>query len=30
MNLYSNGFAAGFVVMFLLPVIMAFKREKEN
>jgi hypothetical protein len=30
MNLYSNGFAAGFVVMFLLPIIMAFKKEKVN
>ena len=27
MNLYSNGFAAGFVAMFLLPMITIFKKD---
>ena len=27
-NLYNNGFASGFVAFFLVPVIMALKREK--
>jgi MFS family permease len=27
MNLYSNGFSAGFVAMFLLPLITTFKKE---
>lgn len=31
LNLYNNGFSAGFVVVFLLPVITAFtQRSKEN
>lgn len=29
-NLYNNGFAAGFVVMFLLPLIMAFRKEHRD
>ncbi|MDR0491763.1 MAG: DUF1576 domain-containing protein [Oscillospiraceae bacterium] len=29
MNLYSNGFAAGFVAMLLLPVITAFKKDAD-
>ncbi|HML46995.1 MAG TPA: DUF1576 domain-containing protein, partial [Clostridia bacterium] len=29
-NLYNNGFAAGFVVMFLLPLIMAFRKEAKD
>jgi len=28
MNLYANGFAAGFVAMFLLPVITALRKEE--
>jgi hypothetical protein len=28
LNLYANGFAAGFVAMFLLPLITAFGKEK--
>jgi hypothetical protein len=27
MNLYANGFAAGFVAMFLLPVITIFRKD---
>ena len=27
MNLYNNGFAAGFVALFLLPVIMIFRKD---
>ena len=30
LNLYNNGFAASFVVMFLLPIISAFRKEKED
>ncbi|MCL2637336.1 MAG: DUF1576 domain-containing protein [Oscillospiraceae bacterium] len=30
LNLYNNGFAAGFVAMFLLPLITTFKKEKEK
>ena len=30
LNLYNNGFAAGLVVMFLLPVIIALKRDKRK
>jgi hypothetical protein len=30
LNLYNNGFAAGFVAMFLLPLITTFKKEKES
>ncbi len=30
LNLYNNGFAAGFVVMFLLPLITVFRKEKED
>jgi len=30
LNLYNNGFASGFVIMILLPIIMAFQKEKEN
>jgi hypothetical protein len=30
LNLYNNGFAAGFVAMFLLPLITAFKKDKEG
>lgn len=30
LNLYNNGFAAGFVVLFLLPIMSAFRREKED
>lgn len=29
-NLYNNGFAAGFVVMFLLPLINAFRKGRED
>lgn len=28
LNLYNNGYAAGFVTMLLLPVIMAFQKDK--
>jgi hypothetical protein len=28
MNLYNNGFAAGFVAMFLLPLITMLRKEK--
>ena len=28
LNLYANGYAAGFVVIFLLPIIMAFGKDK--
>jgi hypothetical protein len=30
MNLYNNGFAAGFVAMFLLPLITALRKEKNT
>jgi hypothetical protein len=30
LNLYNNGFAAGFVAMFLLPLITTFKKDKEE
>lgn len=30
LNLYNNGFAAGFVALVLVPVILALKRGKEN
>jgi hypothetical protein len=30
MNLYNNGFAAGFVAMFLLPVITMLRKEKHT
>jgi len=30
LNLYNNGFAAGFVVMFLLPLIALFRKERED
>ena len=30
MNLYNNGFAAGFAAMFLLPLITAFRKGKTN
>ena len=30
MNLYNNGFAAGFVAMFMLPLITTFTRNKNN
>ncbi|MDL2294017.1 DUF1576 domain-containing protein [Ruminococcaceae bacterium OttesenSCG-928-D13] len=30
LNLYSNGFAAGFVALVLVPVILAFRRGKEE
>jgi len=30
MNLYANGFAAGFVAMLLLPIITALKKERVN
>jgi hypothetical protein len=30
MNLYNNGFAAGFVAMFLLPLITMFRKEKNT
>ena len=30
MNLYHNGFAAGFVAMILVPLITAFRKEQEN
>ena len=30
MNLYNNGFAAGFVAMFLLPLITTFKKDKSG
>lgn len=30
LNLYNNGFAAGFVALVLVPVILAFRRGKRN
>ena len=30
MNLYANGFAAGFVAMILLPIITALRKEREQ
>ena len=30
LNLYNNGFAAGFVAMFLLPLITTFRKEKKE
>jgi len=30
LNLYNNGFAAGLVAMFLLPLIIAFRKDKKN
>lgn len=30
LNLYNNGFAAGFVAMFLLPIITLFGKDKNN
>jgi hypothetical protein len=30
MNLYNNGFSGGFVAMFLLPIIEAFRNIKNK
>ncbi|MCL2099542.1 MAG: DUF1576 domain-containing protein, partial [Oscillospiraceae bacterium] len=30
LNLYNNGFAAGIVAVFLIPVIIVFRKEKNN
>ncbi len=30
LNLYNNGFAAGIVAMFLVPLIMAFRKDSED